>query len=87
MHIKIMSSSNFAGIIVALFWERRAGQCTKLQYILGPEFDIFPETEAVTDTFHVMPAKRGKYSIHISQLYLDDQQLHPRHQQSRIHTA
>jgi len=56
-HRDIMLSSKFAGIIVALFWDRKAGRYTKLQYILGPEFDSYHE--AVTDTFEIVPLHPG----------------------------
>lgn len=57
-HKETMSSSEFAGVIVALFWDRKVASYTKLQYILGPEFD---ECGAVTDTFEMVPLKSGKF--------------------------
>jgi hypothetical protein len=54
----MLSSPEFGECIVALFWNEQAAKHTKLQFFLGPEFDIGDDSE-ITDTFELLGTHEG----------------------------
>jgi hypothetical protein len=57
-HHEMLSSPDFGECTVALFWDEQAAKHTKLQFFLGPEFDICDDSQ-VTDTFDLLGIREG----------------------------